>query len=232
MKQRQQGNTFVRLLVGLVILLISGVILAWTYYQNQQGIAPTRQPSTTAPTSSSTIPADWKTFTNQAYKYSFRYPPSGVVGSNDHGTQTEDTDCCTWLYVALKEPSTDNNVLSIRAYDSANYADSPELQKLINGPTEGFAQKFWQTNKDDDNPYLPNDKEKVGELTETSVAGETAYQFTVRGDLTFIEGGGQLVDQETTIVILGGPAGVKFLAIYWSATQEFQQALSSLQFTP
>ena len=72
--------------VGIIaLLLIAGGLLVWQKAVKAPGVPPTPTPPTTPITPTPTqpptsqIPADWKTYTNTKYHYSFRYPPEYYI---------------------------------------------------------------------------------------------------------------------------------------------------------
>jgi len=81
------------LIVFLVVILLGGGYLGYYFWQKSQV-------KTTAPAITDAIStADWKTYTNDTYKFSFKYPANWEVN------KTEITDSNLTEYVSVMAPS-------------------------------------------------------------------------------------------------------------------------------
>jgi hypothetical protein len=74
------------LIVLIIIILVGGGYFAWYYLMGPGKAAPSTT-STTNPTTSTTnstvSTADWKTYTNMTYGYSFKYPSDWTINANN-----------------------------------------------------------------------------------------------------------------------------------------------------
>ncbi len=88
--QPAQGGALKWLLIVLVIIiLLGGGYLVWAKYGGTStGTAtPTASPSVAiSPSASSNTPADWKTYTNDTYKFSFKYPNGYSIEESDNAS--------------------------------------------------------------------------------------------------------------------------------------------------
>lgn len=131
------------LVVILVALISGGGIYAWqankstsekaqlqsqiTSLQsqlNQQKTTPATTPTTTTPTTTTTTDetADWKTYTNEKYGYSFKYPKGWIVASysKDEDVVLSDQPGGHWLFGVRVSSNTDNLSLETIANKEAD----------------------------------------------------------------------------------------------------------------
>lgn len=165
------------------------------------------------------IPATFKqgvsTFVNETYGYSFKYPASLVINSNDYETPTNES-FVIWV------PSIDLNleIQDPEVFEASGYGSAISL------PLEEFAEYLRQENIRLENPNFP-DKE-IGELKETTVAGFDAYQF----DLTYsfeTERGGYVLDDKYEYLIFNN--GTYHVVIWLPTTSDAAwAALATLVF--
>jgi hypothetical protein len=153
------------------------------FYQNLQ----LRQQLTIQPTPvSSIIPspttdptADWKTFVNTKYFYSFRYPQNhNVVGSGMDGSLPETKPGVTVLNFKADEFPNESR-LSVSVFSDGkalNIRAQEHFDKIINYPV--------QTGK----------TEVVSEMTNTKFLGLGAFVFTLKGNL-YIDGSSEGISE-------------------------------------
>ncbi|MEK7636986.1 MAG: hypothetical protein AAB402_01165 [Patescibacteria group bacterium] len=171
--------------------------------------------------------AGWKTFTNTAYGYTFKYPndvDSDVYG-NEYGKQAS-------VASSVGVPgSLVNNVRqsALFSVEAANPRYSNPNDAALKLSLKDFATKVWEGNKNDKNPNIPN--KEVGDLTETTVAGQVAYSLTVTGSFKdYIGDGGYVLNEEHTYYIVEY-GGNKYLLWHPSAQTRSKAILSTLTFT-
>ncbi len=119
----QKGQVLIFLLVGILVIAIAG----GAYYLGRQTTpksapAPVVTSSTLQPTPSPSPISDemstWKTYTNQLYQFSFKYPPSWTVSDKNvyllsDGSKSEDKDPTRpWLLkeVSVYHPEKEQNL--------------------------------------------------------------------------------------------------------------------------
>ncbi len=133
----------------------------------------------------------WLIFTNKKYKYTFKHPQGSSVGSNQFVTDGEDA-----FNVSLSGNQTSFNV---EAQDPEMYSDSPAIIRTMELPLKEFAQEIWRQNKKDTNPNIKN--KEVGQILQTTVGGEAAYQFALTG--SYHDGrGGYILEKKYTYLFV------------------------------
>jgi len=74
----------------------------------------------------------------------------------------------------------DSNIrFHVEAQDTEMYLNGPgrAISETMKLPLKDFVQEIWRQNKEDKNPYIKN--KEVGEISNTTVGGKIAYQFTL-----------------------------------------------------
>ena len=182
----KKSNGLVWVLFFLVFLL--SVVVAFFVYQNIQ----LRQQLITSPApTSSVIPsptvdptADWATFENTKYLYSFKYPSYlTVVGGGMDGSF----------------PETKTDVVVIYN-DAKNFPDEPRFSVGWVSDTEGKtleqrAREHFNKIVNYPNPNQKIKTEIVSGFSATKFLGLGAYTFTIKGNL-YIDGSSEGISQE------------------------------------
>jgi hypothetical protein len=148
----------------------------------------------------------WLTFTNKKYNYSFHYPQGSSVGSNQFATSEEEA-----FNVSL---SSDKTHFHVEAQDPAMYSNSPATMKMMELPLKEFTQEIWNQNKKDMDSNIQN--KEVGQISQTTVGGKAAYQFTLTGSY-HDERGGYVLEKKYTYLFVENK-GLNF--IIWLPTDE------------
>jgi len=73
------------LLIALIVVILAGVgFFGWIYWQKKTANPAPTIPAPVSTTSSSVVStADWKTYTNDQYGFSFKYPTGWIVNTKD-----------------------------------------------------------------------------------------------------------------------------------------------------
>lgn len=142
-------------------------------------------------------------FQNTGYDYSFEYPASLVVNSNDYDTPATES-YIVWV------PNVD---LNIEIQDPEIFTEDTGYGSHISLPLRGFAEYIREENIRIENPNYP-DKE-IGELKEATVAGFDAYQFDLTYSFETERGGYVLYDKYEYFVLNNG----NFHVVIWIPTE-------------
>ncbi len=194
MKMNQKGFANIALIIALVVILVG----AGGYFLFVKLTPITEAPSAQIPTptptpiSNNQQPAPktdetkgWSIFTNKKYNYNFKHPQGSSVGSNQFATNEEGA-----FNVSLHSNKTRFNV---EAQDPEISSDRPATIKTMKLPLKEFVQEIWKQNKEDANPNIQN--KEVGQISQTTVSGKLAYQFTLIGSY-HDERGGYVLDNK------------------------------------
>ncbi len=206
----EKGTAAVWVAVVILVALISGGGVWWwqsnkaasekTALQSQitslqSQLSQQKATTTTPPTPSTTTKdetADWKTYTNDTYGFSFRYPENLSVTSNQLRTKAEEANELSLtgdkkVYFSLHGP------LSKTGCDERiGKASSLDLKQYVNN--------IWEANKNDKNPNIQN--KTVGNINNITINNNDGYSFTLTKSYTDICGGYLLLNNETSINFL------------------------------
>ena len=156
------------------------------------------------------------TFKNIVYDYSFEYPASLVINSNDYETPANEA-FIIWV------PNID---LNIEIQDPEVFTEDTGYGSNISLPLRGFAEYIREENIRLENPNFP--EKEVGDLKEATVAGFDAYQFDLTYSFETERGGYVLYDKYEYFVLNNGD----FHVVIWLPTESEAAwaALESLVF--
>jgi hypothetical protein len=196
MNMNQKEFTNIVLIVVVVAIIAVGAYFIFVKKSEPIAQQPTPTPTPISdnqqqpPVTQQTPPkADetrsWLTFTNKKYNYSFKHPQGSSVGSNQFATGEEEA-----FNVSLSINKTRFNV---EAQDPTMYSNSPTTIKTMKLPLKEFAQEIWKQNKEDTNSNIQN--KEVGQISQTTVGGKMAYQFTLTGSY-YNERGGYVLEKK------------------------------------
>jgi hypothetical protein len=156
MNKNQRGFTAVEALIILLVVVVLGGVgyFVWHRDKDKKNTASTTTSTTTnqnnatvSPSPSPTPEPDpytgWKTYTDSAHHYSFKYPATGWKIDNNSSEQTalintDETIEVDYLYV---DPH-DNGLVSFNTVSISNMHDtSPDL-KIIGGLYDGVDPRY------------------------------------------------------------------------------------------
>lgn len=123
-------------------------------------------------------PQNWSTYVNKKYGYSFKHPQESGVGSREQpgGDESELTHVSFGLFnVEAQDPEL--------LWDGVD----PIILKTMKLPIKEFTQEIWKQNKEDTNSS--NQYKEVGQISQSTVGGNIAYQFTLTGSFDGMMGG-------------------------------------------
>lgn len=171
--------------------------------------------------------ASWKQFAHVAFNFTFLYPSEMIVGSNNIGYEAEKApDISVSQYG-------ENPILNI---ESAPVPGSKESdfnpKKFDPKEVEGWdikktAEEIWAMNRDDTNPNIEN--HSVSILSQTTIAGRPAYQFSVTGSY-FDWQEERILSQERTNIFTTNLQGKKLKIYYPSDSNLAEKILDSIEF--
>jgi hypothetical protein len=191
--QSQQGIGAVVVIVLLAVLGVTGY-LGWQVWQkNNQETKPaaqattkTTEPEVIAYKRTTTVPADWNTYTNEKYGLSLAYPPTWRIDARvsrpgDSGVFGEATELLNISYIS---PDVATFVSTMQAYDqpitkslqllrsgAATAASKPALQQITYDGLLGVRQTM----------AVPVEEQKNG-VSDTSYSiGNDTYTFSLPG---------------------------------------------------
>lgn len=169
--------------------------------------------------------ANWKTYTNSKYEYSLKYPDSLVVKTGGYGLTSVDEE--SRIIVGDKEiKDYYEGRLTVRAQNQTTCQNDVQELKLLKGDLKSFAEWRWKLNKEDKNSNTSN--KTVGELTETTIDGQKAYQFTI--NRSWVDDcGGESMDKDGLVVFVENK-GVFFTIRTPLGSKLYQQILSTFKF--
>lgn len=185
---------FANIILVVVVVVLVGAVGYFAFVKKSEPTAQQPTPTPTqintpispapTPTTQQTPPkADetqgWLVFTNKKYNYSFKHPQGSSVWSNQYAT---DEDEAFNVYLSSKQTR-----FHVETQDPEMYSNSPAVIKTMKLPLKEFAQEIWKQNKEDTNPNIQN--KEVGQISQTTVGGKLAYQFTLTGSYHDERGG-------------------------------------------
>lgn len=136
------------LIILVIIIVLGGGYLLWVKYGKG---------TPTATASPSSVPAEWKTYTNTRVKYSFEYPASGLKLDLDE---------------TIKYPSTrssDSKTEDLVQFTTSNIAYSVEAGVGVSDTTiENWIK----------NTNVSHANSDLTKYTKITIGGKTAYLFT------------------------------------------------------
>lgn len=223
---------------GLVIVLVLAIGIGWMVWSDRsQPVGGTATP-TPLEQSEADVTADWKTFTNTTYNYSFRYPSD--LEFIEEYMPLEDSD---QVALAHQPGTADYEVRFGVKTVYVGYLDNLPTVKtaLAAGNLEQFATYLWDSNKNDVNPETKG--RTVSDLQKKQIGDHEVYTFTVTDKLTI--GKGEANNQDGSInYVLNGWQDFKreqqimvlknsnrfFIVYYPAAYAEGEEILRSLTF--
>jgi hypothetical protein len=171
--------------------------------------------------------ASWKQFAHVASNFTFLYPSEMIVGSNNIGYEAEKApDISVSQYG-------ENPILNI---ESAPVPGSKESnfnpKKFDPKEVEGWdikktAEEIWAMNRDDTNPNI--ESHSVSILSQTTIAGRPAYQFSVTGSY-FDWQEERMLSQGRTNIFTTNLQGKKLKIYYPSDSALTKKILDSMKF--
>ena len=168
----------------------------------------------------------WKTFTSK-FGYILKYPPNFQTYSDNMGALPENAHD---VHVCVEESQCNQDTsIQIQVRHPGEWVKYPDVAAVLKLNLADYAYRIWALNKNDPNPYKPKDKQ-VGELRQTTISGQPAYQFTLNGSYADISGGGDLLNQEFLYTLLSNN-GYKYLLRFPSSNKDLGQILSTFRFT-
>lgn len=195
-------------IVILIIVIASGIFIFFRgHYLNGNG---TSQPIATTPPISST--SDWKTYINSSYGYQVSYPQNALATKyyeedNDPLEKTE------YLQIFIPGEITQFSVEAYISNTNATDSVSMELNALDALPLQQFATALHQYQIDNPNQNMKD--RQVGDLTETTFAGQKAYSFTLTNGFTTPAGEYAIPTGVTfNYIAIENKAGIKLLIYY------------------
>lgn len=213
----------------IIVILIALAVGGYLIYQKQLKSVlisqPTFTPVASPVASNSAETAHWKVFNSKRYQYSFQYPASMEVINGGMGLR----DITEESRVLVDYPGIKNNSYSGPWSIVAEDQDTtcPKGKTNISAGLQAFADRKWQLNKNDNNPYTTN--KKVGDLTETIIAGQRAYQFLIGGSwVSECEGLSLNAEQ---FVVFTEKNGVMYTIMFPKENRIYSQILSTFKFT-
>ncbi|EKD46298.1 MAG: hypothetical protein ACD_68C00043G0003 [uncultured bacterium] len=201
----------------IILIIVAAIIIGgiWWYASSDSGKMPTVT-TTNITNNSATTPeddtADWKTYTNNKYGYSFEYPANTTVGDSYAIAVVIDSDETSELfYVQTMDPGEDQN--------NMNEAVKLELKE--------FVDDIWQTNQEAG--------KEIGSITETNVFGKTAYTFDLsdsykdrNGEYTLFDSNGNDNGEHRYVIV--DNENVKFIIHYPIDYSKVIDILNSFEF--
>lgn len=190
------------------------------------GLKSTTSTSTTTGTPSTAttvdVTADWKTYSNAKYGFSFKYPKDCAVASQ--GMVADDADSPQQLvFCTINGAETD--IFDISLMILADYKSS-DTNNVLSLSVKEFAQKYVDATKN--NLYVKDNK--TGDLLKTTVAGVDAYQFTTTTLFDGPFGGGVTSRLENHVFVARNSD--KAVITYPVGNQNSLLILSTVQFIP
>lgn len=228
--------------VLLTVLIMLGLAGGGYYYINKQNqtdkkalqsqiddlnakLAAEKTSSTV--TTATTATADWKTYKNDTYGFSFKYPGDIKTYSNSYGV--EDTQKAADFYLTKT-----GNGSSIMDFETA-YPNRWKDTDMGVFSLPDLAQAYWDATKKDQDAGKSNTH--VSELTTQKINGSTLYKFTASGSLSSPKGG-QLLKKETAVYFASSNAqdapsssDPKVIITFPTSSEISSQILSTFQFT-
>lgn len=182
---RQKG--FAPLIIVIILTLV-GVVGA--YYLGglnksktnviQPNTQPqiTEKPSTATPNTTPNVTANWKTYTNTKYLYTFQYPQQYSVKNNN--AEGYDNNISTSFSLDVFNPSKEPSLVFAVYIEEPNTDFATYANNLF---TTFSTFKFPQSDKDYQNPLGSiEDNSVVTGLKKEMFNGLNAYTFTIRGN--------------------------------------------------
>ena len=175
------------------------------------------------PTPTPDLAANWQTYHNEVFGYSFDYPTHlEVEDANEIAT---DPETSTAISVHLNPEWAGFDELYGNAF---KVIISPKDSKSI----EEIASNIWRINKEDKNPNKP--QKVVGELEVLTFRGRDGYRFSVTSSFKTgslrISSMGYGIDRENTVLLVDGKVFI-YGIIFPSNTPLADQILSTFKFT-
>ena len=176
-------------------------------------------------TSSDKEVPSWKTYTNENLKYSFQYPASSAVDENSINTTGTLNQTTSPVYVSNPK-NTRTALFNIEPDPPALMHGSPTYPIFLNVKLQELAQMIWGANKTLSQNFP---SKKISELTQTTLAGSLAYEFSL--DSVFsIGSSGYMLDTEHKYILVEGN-GHKFMISLPTNEPDAQKILSTFKFT-
>ncbi|MFC1599595.1 S-layer homology domain-containing protein [Patescibacteria group bacterium] len=154
-------------------------------------------------------------FVNEAYDYSFEYPATLTVDSNEHGENPVEAYSIWVTDIDLNIEVQDPEIFADTAY-GVNFAHN----------LEDFAEYIRNENIRIENENFPD--KIIGELINTTVAGLDAYKFTLTDSFETIRGGYVLYFENTYIILNDGR--YHYIIWYPSHVNAAKAAIETLEF--
>jgi len=163
--------------------------------------------------------ADWKTYRNEKYGYSFKYPQDSSISSNQFATDEHEA-----FNIALRN---NKSVFNVEVQDPKMFENVATVVQTMNLELKEFTEKIWKLNKEDINPNIKN--KKVGKILQTTIDGKIAYQFALT-ESYHDERGGYTLDRRHFYFFTENN-GLNFMIWFPADDQVAQQILSTFKFT-
>lgn len=164
--------------------------------------------------------ANWKTYRNELFKYSFDYP--AYLKIEDDIYEFAVADGPKW-----------SGAISVHLDGRRDFGGAFKVlarQKDLR-TTEEIASNIWQINKEDKNPNIP--QKIVGSLESATFKGKPSYKFSVTSSVKiqslFGVLTGFLIDRENTVLFVDGEVFV-YGIIFPSSEPLANQILSTFKF--
>jgi len=125
------------LIVFIIVALAGAGYFGWRWYSNHKTTTPS--PSNTTTTIST---ADWKTYINETYKFSFKYPKGlllEIQNPNDALTPGQNKTTNTGLLLLLKDSASQDQIYTLDIENNA-YKDIAEWANNMNTASPGGLQ--------------------------------------------------------------------------------------------
>jgi hypothetical protein len=191
--QSQQGIGAIIVIVLLAVLGVTGY-LGWQVWQKNNeetkraasATKKTNKPEVIAYKRTTTVPSDWKTYTNEKYGLSLAYPPTWKIDAResrpgDSGVFGEATELLNISYIS---PDVATFVSAMQAYDqpiteslqllrsgAATAASKPLVQQITYDGLLGARQTM----------TVPVEEQKNGVSDTSYIIGNDTYTFSLPG---------------------------------------------------
>ncbi len=182
----QSKNNWLILVIFLVVGILVG-IGGLLVYQKYFAVKPIAVASPT-PVVTADPTADWKTYTNTKYNYSFKYPENYSVGQNGFGSDTPEIESHIVAYNSDSQDSTLEPRIAVSITDKTLESLTTQAQRHFNKvstyklPANSNKEQLSEIAKSE-----IEDNQVIEKFTETVFLGTKAYTYTIKGN--YVEDG-------------------------------------------
>lgn len=187
------------------------------------------QPQTNPKTMSDTT--NWVTYTNTKFRYNLKYPvgiePIVLQENLEEATKLRLNDLSRKIQVLPPNGSPAYSVSPYLFVEAYKLKEDEKDYPIFMLELKDFAEKIWLQNKNHVNPNFPN--RKISDLSQTTLANQQAYTFTLDGDFeSNIE---DYVLDFPSKYIFSEYKGTKYIVRLPVDDKIFDQVLSTFKFT-